>query len=388
MRTVAVLAGVVCAVVATVAAEAARRKNLHLWLGSYLRQTTRRIRPRTNGRDPIHVLFCLVDHFEPVRPDQLRVWIERYPVLARSHRDSDGQPPRHTWFVPGEQYRSEVLEALTGLSREGFGEVELHLHHGHDTAATLRAQLRSVLALFRRHGALVTEGEFPKEVYGFIHGNMALDNSRNDAGLCGVDNEIDVLLETGCYADFSSPTAPADSQTRKINSIYYAVDDPARPKSHDDGVDAAVGSKDRPGLLLVQGPLSLDWRDRKLGLLPRIDNAEITGNHPGTAARIARWVREGIHVVGRPDWIVVKASCHGAEDSHVESLLGAPAAAMYSTLERLFRDRPGYRLHYVTARETYNIIKAAEAGCAGDPDGYRDFVIPPYRNRPTPTLDG
>jgi hypothetical protein len=298
------------------------------------------------------------------------------------------RPPSHTWFVPGEQYRSEVLEALTGLAREGLGEVELHLHHGHDTAETLRARLESMLRQFRQHGALVTEGDPPMEVYGFIHGNMALDNSRRDAGMCGVDNEIDVLLETGCYADFGSPTAPSHSQTRKINSIYYAVDNPARPKSHDDGVDATAGVKDRQGLLIVQGPLSLDWRDRKAGMLPRIDNAEITGNHPGTAARIDRWVRQEIHVKGRPDWIVVKASCHGAEVPHFESLLGTPADQMYTDLERRFRDRPGYRLHYVTARELYNIVKAAEAGCAGDPNGYRDFLIPPYRNRPTPPLDG
>ena len=35
-----------------------------------------------------------------------------------------------------------------------------------------------------------------------------------------------------------------------------------------------------------------------------------------------------------------------------------------------------YKLHYVTAREAYNIVKAAEAGKAGNPGEYRDFVIP------------
>jgi hypothetical protein len=38
-------------------------------------------------------------------------------------------------------------------------------------------------------------------------------------------------------------------------------------------------------------------------------------------------------------------------------------------------------LHYVTAREAYNIAKAAEAGHAGDPNDFRDFVIPPPANR-------
>src|SRR5262249_8637394 len=38
-------------------------------------------------------------------------------------------------------------------------------------------------------------------------------------------------------------------------------------------------------------------------------------------------------------------------------------------------------LHYVTAREAYNVAKAAEAGCSGDPNRYRDFEVPPPANR-------
>ena len=37
-----------------------------------------------------------------------------------------------------------------------------------------------------------------------------------------------------------------------------------------------------------------------------------------------------------------------------------------------------YVLHYVTAREMYNIIKAAEAGKKGNPATYRDYLIPQY----------
>ena len=58
---------------------------------------------------------------------------------------------------------------------------------------------------------------------------------------------------------------------------------------------------------------------------------------------------------------------------------GDLAEQMYLHLERECRDRPSRRLHYVTARELYNIIKAAEAGMTGDPSLYRDYVIPPYQ---------
>jgi hypothetical protein len=323
------------------------------------------------------VLFCLVDHFEPVADAQVEAWLVRYPRLASRHRDSDGRCPQHTWFYPGEQYREDYLESLAGLCRRGCGDIELHLHHGFDTAETLKAKITDAVRLFTRHGALVTSGPVPLVTYGFIHGNMALDNSREDPRYCGVNNELEVLEATGCYADFSMPTAPARSQTRKINAVYYAVDDPSAPKSHDTGRDAQVG-QGNAGLLIIQGPLGLDWRNRKLGLLPRIDAGEITGRNPGTRARIARWVRQRVHAKGRPDWIVVKVSCHGAEPRHWEALLGGAADAMYSTLETEFRDRAGFRLHYVTARELYNIVKAAEAGKDGDPGAFRDYVIPPY----------
>jgi hypothetical protein len=40
---------------------AIRARNMQIWLGSYLR----RRRPRAVGA-PVHVMFCFVDHFEPM----------------------------------------------------------------------------------------------------------------------------------------------------------------------------------------------------------------------------------------------------------------------------------------------------------------------------------
>lgn len=92
-------------------------------------------------------------------------------------------------------------------------------------------------------------------VYGFIHGNWALGNSRPDGRCCGVNNELNVLRETGCYADFTLPSFPSPTQTRKINSIYYAVNRPERPKAHDTGRDVGTGPPPEKGL---RGP-SLSW---------------------------------------------------------------------------------------------------------------------------------
>lgn len=381
-----VLAGLTLAVALAGLAGCAmyRRKNLHLWLGPFVARRLRERHRPPAGRTT-HVLFCLVDHFEPLsgpseeaERERMRAWVEDYPALARAHRDSEGRPPQHTWFYPGEAYDESCLAELSRLAGAGYGEIELHYHHGYDTPERLAAKLSRAVRQFARHGALVTVEEPPRYAYGFIHGNMALSNSREPAA-CGVNSELLVLKETGCYADFSMPTAPCASQTRKINAVYYAADRPGRPKSHDGGVDVEVGRPPFGDLMIIQGPLALDWRSRKFGLLPRIDNGEIHAGYPPTPSRIRSWVARHIHVKGRPDWVIVKVSCHGAEDRNRGVLLGRQADGMYACLEREYRDRPGWALHYVTARELYNVIKAAEAGEEGDPGRFRDYAVPPYR---------
>jgi hypothetical protein len=52
----------------------------------------------------------------------------------------------------------------------------------------------------------------------------------------------------------------------------------------------------------------------------------------------------------------------------------------FSAMEQQWR-KPPFRLHYVTAREAYNIVKAAEAGHSGNPNDYRDFAVARPANR-------
>jgi hypothetical protein len=49
---------------------------------------------------------------------------------------------------------------------------------------------------------------------------------------------------------------------------------------------------------------------------------------------------------------------------------------MHTYLEQRYNDGSDYVLHYVTAREMYNIAKAAEAGMTGNPNLYRDYELP------------
>jgi hypothetical protein len=57
------------------------------------------------------------------------------------------------------------------------------------------------------------------------------------------------------------------------------------------------------------------------------------------------------------------------------TLLGQPMDDAFTYLEDRYNDGLEWKLHYVSARETYNIIKAAESGLDGDPGDYRDLLI-------------
>jgi hypothetical protein len=166
-------------------------------------------------------------------------------------RDSDGRPPRHTFFYPAEEYEQQHLDALAGLCRAGFGEVEIHLHHDNDTADGLRRKLlefKEVLA--ERHGLLSRHRETGEVAYGFIHGNWSLCNSRPDGRWCGVNNELDVLRETGCYADFTMPSAP--SRRRRARSTASITPGTARPRSRTTPVSTWGGTPPENALLMIR----------------------------------------------------------------------------------------------------------------------------------------
>jgi hypothetical protein len=364
------------------AACAVRKRGLDRWLFTYVKERSKYHAPRAG--EPVHLLLCIADHFEPgnggvppaVARRRLERWIEGLPRLCQEFRDSDGRPPQHTFFYPIEMYDEAELDALAGLCRLGLGEVELHLHHDNDTSEKLRRTLLSFKELLaRRHGLLARHRETGALAYGFVHGNWALDNSRPDGRLCGVNNEIEILLETGCYADFTMPSAPDPTQTRKINSIYYAVDDPHRPKSHDWGTDVGRGPVPRDGLMMVQGPLVLSWRRRKWGVLPRIENACLQGNQAPSLDRLDDWLRARVQSPARPDWYFVKLHTHGATESNQRVLLGEPMVAFHRVLARRASEDPNFCFHYVTAREMYNLARAAEDGWRGTVVDSRDFEL-------------
>lgn len=364
------------------------QRHVHIWFIPYIKHQWRMRSVKVTADSPVHILFCFADHYEPYCAKathekamaRVRRWTEEYPAFADKFRDADGRPPQHSFFYPEEEYNEAALDEISALCKQGYGEIEVHLHHDQDTEQGLRNKLESFTKILHtRHDALSQINGRP--VYAFIHGNWALDNSCADGKWCGVNNELIVLRETGCYADFTLPSAPSEAQTRTVNSIYYAKDDPLQPKSHDQGQPMHVGGKPWGDLLMIQGPLGLNWKRRKFGIWPRVESGDMPDDTIPISQRVAGWVNARVHVEGRPEWLFVKVYTHGCVDRFLVHLLGSAMDELHRELQSQFNDGKNHQLHYVTAREMFNIAKAAESGKSGNPNQYRDFVLPRPKNR-------
>lgn len=368
---------------AACAAMAIVSKKMQYWLPSYVRDT---IFLRKNRFDtkPTDIIFCIADHFEPgegavdsvIAKNRVNRWLAEYPKSVDGHSDADGFPPRHTWFFCAHDDKDGCLEDMISICEKGYGEIELHLHHDHippfpDTAGSLENKINGLLDRWGRLGIFGLDKKEGRKKFGFIHGDWALDNSRSGKH-CGINNELRILSRCGCYADFTFPCLN-EAQPNKINAIYYAEDDPDLPKSYNTGIDVRRGSASRGDLMIIQGPIGLRFK-RNFPFLG-IESANISDTDAPSMRRVDLWIRTGIRVKGKGDWVFVKVHSHGARETNAGMLLGEEMEEMYAYLEKKYNDGRNYRLHYVSAREMFNIIKAAEDAREGNPNQYRDYLV-------------
>ncbi|HXB75638.1 MAG TPA: hypothetical protein VNY05_45820 [Candidatus Acidoferrales bacterium] len=331
---------------------ARRTRYAHLWLPGYLRDRWRRRNRPAIQR--VWVLFA--DHYEPLcaGADRTRAkarvaaWSRRWPEIAARHHDSAGRPPQYTFFYPEEEYRPELLDPLAEMSHAGIADVEVHLHHDGEGEQNFIDRISSFTeTLHRRHGLLRTENG--RLAFGFIHGNWSLCNS---GPRCGLNNELPLLKQLGCYADFTFPAVPHPAQPRLLNTIYWATDDPQLPKSYDTGVPVTPGRAPVGDLLMVPGPLAVNWRGGRL--LPHIETGELAAHNPITAHRVNLWL-DAAPSIGAD--VFIKLYAHGAREDNATALLGRDLDLALSTLRSACSERRA-DLHFVSAWQMREAIGA------------------------------
>ena len=268
------------------------------------------------------IWVTMADHYEPrwggadleTALRRVALWRQEWPAIAlRCKRDSAGNSPRYTVFFPEEEYHPQLVDPLAEMARQGIADVEVHLHHdGEGRQNFIDRITRFCEVLHGDHGLLRERNG--RLTFGFIHGNWALDNSMPGGRFCGLNGEIQILRDLGCYADFTMPSGNSPTQARLVNTIYFCTDNPDRPKSYDDGAHVIPGKDAKGDLLMIPGPIGIRWRDR---LLPRLETGELAAGNLATPYRVKRWVdlapRIGTDVF-------IKLYTHGAQEKNFSVL--------------------------------------------------------------------
>lgn len=340
-------------------------KHAELWVPGYLRSRLARLR---HAPKPKRLWVALTDHYEPMggnvslQQGMARVehWQRRWPeITAAAPPDAAGSAPKFTFFYPQEEYQRQVVAALEPMVRAGIADVDVHIHHDNETHAGLLGKMSEFLQrLHGDHGLLRHHGG--RLVFGFIHGNWALDNSRPDGRWCGVQGELQALRDLGCYADFTMPSLPSATQARIVNRMFWTAGDPAKPRGFDTGIDVEPSGGVRGnGVLMVPGPLGLRFRDR---LLPRLETGELASYDLPTAYRVERWIDLAPRL---GEDIFVKLYGHTAREDNAGALLGdRPGTGGLETMFRAVKaaaDRRGLELHWATAYELFCAIERVAA---------------------------
>jgi len=332
--------------------------NSQIWGPSYISQWLRKIVQR--GTPPLkRIWVTIADHYEPrwrhadLRTARSRValWRATWPEIAkRCKPDSLGNAPRYTFFFPEEEYHPTLIEPLAEMVRDRIADVEVHLHHDGEGRQNFIDRISSFCRILQNKHGLLRKRD-GKPTFGFIHGNWALDNSRPDGRWCGLNDEIRLLRDLGCYADFTMPSGDSPTQARLVNTIYYCNGAPDRPKSYDDGVPVTPGGRVEGDLLMIPGPIGMRWRDR---LLPRLETGELRCGNVATPYRVRRWV-ELAPRIGTDTFI--KLFTHGAQERNSSALLhGVLESAFNMLVEEA--DRRGCAIRFVSAWQMYLAIEA------------------------------
>ena len=349
-------------------------RHAEIWLGPYLKD---RLRKAARGVKPKRAWVVVADHYEPLGMGasvetalgRVARWRDKWPRIADdAPRDAAGGRPQYSFFYPQEEYRREIARRDRGDGAAWRGRRGGASASRQRAAGCLHPEGNRILpGLTDDHGLLRQQDG--RTVFGFIHGNWALDNSRPDGRCCGLNGEIALLRDLGCYADFTMPSLPSATQGRVVNQIYWCTNNPGnRPKSHDHGIEATVGGGRRGDLLIITGPLGLRFGER---LLPRLETGEIAGYDLPTRARVRRWF-DLAPTIG--DDLFLKLYTHGAQERNLEPLLGGGLGNLFRWLAEE-AERRGIEIHWATAWQMHQAvdalihgreaIQAAAAGVAG-----------------------
>jgi hypothetical protein len=330
---------------------------------------------KKNCNEPLHLYVAFCNHLSPFRGNvsqeiaehRIVTWQREYTRFASEHRDSLGNQPVHTFFYDESDYNPHFIDTLHRMCRNGIADVEILLRHGQNTSLHFKRKVEGFRdVLFHHHGLLRRNGE--DICFAFVHDYTTPCGSHSQSALCDVNQKPLILKECGCYADFTFPRTPDTTEPGFINSIHVSKTKTNQKKR------ASVKNWSQDDLLLIEGPLGINWRNRRFCLFPRIENGEISARSRFTPHRARLWLDTAPQVEGDTRNLFLKLHTYGAVDSTVRYLFGESGIhELHGYLERASVDNSDLILHYVSAYEMYRKIQTVCQDAAKMPENVSGF---------------
>jgi hypothetical protein len=289
--------------------------------------------------------------------------------LAAEHLDYDGKRLKMTFAYRVADSDEAELSLLSRSCRDGLGEIECLLNVKDSTGGRLRDDVGRELRRFHEYG-------WAKTVAGEVRFAVASQPGRDRGEAADCRGRIRILRDLGCYADLSYPDLRSDHAPSEINSVQVvsaAVEDP-----YATAVTLRAGEVTIGDLLTISGPTLIAWANWSNVSGPLIESGQLSPEALPDPERAETWIRANVHVTGQPNWIFVKLIVGGIADLNSAETMVESLDRVLAYAENVYNDGVTHRLHYVTAREMYNIAMAAEAAKTGNAGVFRDYLIGPY----------
>ncbi len=307
---------------------------------------------------PVNIYLSLCDYFHPfsgsvsqeIAEHRVVTWCKEYLKLSKLHVDSSGNHPIHSFFYSEADYNPRLLDVLYRLHKEKLSDVEILIPYIEEPLDNFKHKIEEFRdALFYHHGFLRKSAEGSIR-YGFatemknIYGNKNI--IRNNALL----KKLSILLETGCYADFSL-------FSKKIHREYLKIINLSFKASFVSGLSETFSDNSiYKDLQLVLGPTANGWLNRKWGIFPYLETGEISSIRNFESFRINSWLQNCIRIDSDIINLFIKLHTFGGLDQNIRYLLGESGLhQMFTCFEKLCANN-NFVLNYVSAYEMYEKI--------------------------------
>ena len=188
------------------------------------------------------------------------------------------------------KYKPEYLDPLAKFTQDGIGDVDIHIHHNCEGEEKFLDKMCGFIEVYAK-AWLAAAARRQNRVR--LHSRqLGAGQLASRQTWCGLNNEITLLRDLGCYADFTMPSGASPTQGRVVNQIYWVNDD-LTSRARMIAGQVRTGQPGQGDLLITGDGAAVAQR-----FVPRLETGEIAWQDFPTPYRISRWLDLAPHQPG------------------------------------------------------------------------------------------